>query len=58
MEQPLTYGLAMRINGDPTATIDRLADEAAERGQRWLDEQADAAGISVSEFIRLLCADD
>lgn len=34
---PLTFGLARRLNGDPTRLIDQLADEAAERGRRWLE---------------------
>lgn len=36
--QPLTFGLAMRLNGDPTRHFDRAADESAKRGQQWLDE--------------------
>jgi hypothetical protein len=35
--QPLTFGAAMRINGDPTPHFDRAADESSKRGQAWLD---------------------
>jgi hypothetical protein len=53
--QPLTFGLARKLNGDPTRHFDRAADEASERGERWLREQARDAGLSVAEFIRQWC---